>query len=538
MRRMQENRRNRRRALWAVLGAGAAIRALYLADVLSHPLLAEFVILDAKVYDTTADRIARGDWLGGDTAYPLGPLYFYFLAVERLLLGGGTTATYVVQQLMGLGSLFLTASIARRCFGERAGIAAAALLAVYAPIMMLETKLLSSTLAIFLCVVCVALLLRARDEGWSLGCFLPGLALGLACLARPNTILFAPVAVLWMSTGSTARKWPAALFLAAGIAAGILPATLRNYAVEGEFVLISTHGGFVFYQANRESSLGLYSRVAGFSGDPSTQARDQLKLAERALGYPPTYAQADRYWFRKGLDSLIHNPGDALVLEWRKLHLWLGSEEASGQYVLAMERDLTPTLWLAPLPFGVLLALALLGVRATGSPDSRQTIVYLFVLVNLGSVLIFHFASRYRAPAVPFVCAIAGAGCIELVDRVRHRRHGLVLWLAAAVALGAFSLYPWTNHTRIQGANEYTNLGNEFADRDRHAEAIASYREALKVLPREWKIHLNLANSYYQLGDLSSALHHYGRVVEINPHVDMRPQIEHRMARLRQKTVE
>ena len=76
--------------------------------------------------------------------------------------------------------------------------------------------------------------------------------------------------------------------------------------------------------------------------------------------------------------------------------------------VLATERELSPALWLMPVPFGVLLALGVAGLR--GRPREGTGLLGLFVLANLGSVLIFYFSSRYRLPAVPFVCVFAGAG--------------------------------------------------------------------------------------------------------------------------------
>ena len=62
---------------------------------------------------------------------------------------------------------------------------------------------------------------------------------------------------------------------------------------------------------------------------------------------------------------------------------------------------MTPSLWLMPIPFGIILGLAFLGVRATRWKVAEHALLYLFVVANLLTVLIFFFSSRYRLPAVP-----------------------------------------------------------------------------------------------------------------------------------------
>ena len=183
--------------LWlaGVLAAAAAVRVAHLFQTLSRPELRDVLLLDSRVYDQMAARITAGDLLAGSEAFSLGPLYAYFVALLRWLGPDGPGVIYAVQQLLGLASIALVALVARRCGGPFAGIAAAVLIAFYGAMGMFEVKLMGSTLATFLGVASLALLLFANDRRWTVGAALPGLLLGAACLARPNTLLFAPLAV-------------------------------------------------------------------------------------------------------------------------------------------------------------------------------------------------------------------------------------------------------------------------------------------------------------------------------------------------------
>ena len=64
-------------ALVAVVVAVVGVRALYLLSLLENPFFGD-PVLDSRVYDAWALRIASGDWLGRD-AFFMGPLYPYFL---------------------------------------------------------------------------------------------------------------------------------------------------------------------------------------------------------------------------------------------------------------------------------------------------------------------------------------------------------------------------------------------------------------------------------------------------------------------------
>ena len=515
--------------LAGVLAAAAVVRIALLYQTLSRPELRDVLLLDSRVYDQMAAQIASGNLLAGSEAFSLAPLYAYFVALIRWLGPVGPGVLYGVQQLLGLAGIALVALIARRCGGPRAGIAAALLIAFYGAMEMFEVKLMSSTLATFLSLASLALLLFARDRGWTVGAALPGLLLGAACLARPNTLLFAPLAIGWWvwaanirtpSDGSISRARASlvgALALCCGIVLAIVPATLRNYSVAGEFTLISSQAGITFFHGNNPEAYGLYALTGAISGNPLSQPADQRRVAEQAAGRPLSQSDVSRYWFGRGIEYLTADPARAAGLILRKLGFWLSSDEVPADYSLPAERELTPALWLAPVPFGLILALAFLGFRSPSWREPPRVLLYGFVLTDLATVLVFYFASRYRVPAVPILAVLAGCGVLELGVLIRRSRAELIPWLAPAVLIAALSLHSWTDDLSQSAAAQFFNYGNIYTREKEPDLAIASYLRALPGLGHMAQLHINLADAYASVGEHEGAVRHFERALEIRP---------------------
>ena len=515
--------------LVGVLSVVAGVRAVQLFQILDRPGLRDIPLLDSRVYDRIAREIAAGDLLAGSEAFSLGPLYVYFLALFRWLGADGQGVIYAVQQLLGLATIAGVALIAKRCFGPRAGIAAAVLIGFYGATGMLELKLMGSALATFLGVASLVLLLRAHQQRWILGAGLAGFLLGAASLARPNTLLFAPLAIGWWlwarperapldsDARSSRIRFVGGLVLGVGVLLAIAPATLRNHAVTGEWTLISSQAGITFYHGNNPMAYGLFSTAGTIKANPISQPADQRRIAERDAGRPLSQSEVSGYWFGVGLAHLTSDPGRAVGLIGRKLGFWLASAEVPVDYSLPAERALTPTLWLTSVPFGMILALAFLGLRSPGWRAPPRVLLYLFILANLASTLVFYFASRYRVPAVPILAVLAGGGMIEIVGRFRRPRFEFLAWLLPGVMIAGLSLYSWTEDLYQSKVFQFFNHGNIHSRQNEPALAIESYERALPGLDRMAKLHINKAVAHRLLGQHEDAIRHFERALEIRP---------------------
>ncbi|MDX2053793.1 MAG: glycosyltransferase family 39 protein [Polyangiaceae bacterium] len=500
----------------AVVLLFALTRGAYLWDLAtSSPTEQHFLPLDSQRYWEAATSIAKGSTLLGSQPFSFAPLYAYYLGAIQLV-GGNIWAVYLSQVGLSALTVWLVYKLGLATFGHHTATIAALLWCLYGAAGVLELTVVETTLGTFLTLLGVYLMLpsRGRNLRWPL---LGGLALGLACLARPNTLLLAPFAGLWLLTRGTWRarqigkRSGPVIILLAGIGVGIAPATFRNRAVSGEWVLISAQGGVTFAQGNNPNSEGAYAQLAGLSGDPITQADEATKVAQKALGRRATTQEVDAYWYQQGLSYLRANLGDAAILWAKKLRGWFGSDEISMEYVLSAERSIHPSLWLMPLPFGALLGFAMLGMRRRFL-FGKSALLGCIVLTNLVSVLIFFFSSRYRVPAVPVLCIMSAHGLRAAITRSASP----LRWALGGVAT-SLSLVSWSPAYRLQEASFFYLLGNQYFRDGEHHASLPFYERAASGRPGDWKIHHNLGEAYGATGHYRKAVETLERAQQLDP---------------------
>jgi len=298
--------------IWAVLvfAIALAVRVLYLSYWVQSPYFA-VPLLDEQYHHEWALRVAQG--LGYEAkAYFRAPGYPYFLALIYRLLGESPREEMlalmprVVQAVLGSLSALFTFFLTFTFFKRTVAIVAGVVAALYPVMVFFDGELLLPTLLVFLnCLFALALVkaLRSRKSLWWLAC---GIAGGLSAITRPN-ILMPMMAIglylLWNYRRDWRRMIASALLYAAGTLLAILPVTIRNRVVAGDWVLIASQGGIVLYAGNgpeadgftpRQSSL--YSRFETYQDTFEQYARVD---AEKALGRPLKPSEISRYWSQR-----------------------------------------------------------------------------------------------------------------------------------------------------------------------------------------------------------------------------------------------
>lgn len=125
-------------------------------------------------------------------------------------------------------------------------------------------------------------------------------------------------------------------------------------------------------------------------------------------------------------------------------------------------------------------------------------------LVTLVTLAV-HGASRLR-PRVAFACGVAAALALGATTFARNRDYH------TAVGLWADTVAKRPDNTRA-----HTNLGTALAQAGRVDEAMASFREALRVYPNHASAHYNLGVALAGLGRSAEALEHLGAAVRLEP---------------------
>lgn len=379
---------NPRPLLWLFLAAAVARLAWVAAGVAVPPQ-------DTPDYDEIARNLLAGDgfvarqnWFGHELRSWRAPLFPLFLAAVYRVAGTSHAAVQIAQCLLGAATVVLVYLLAHRlrpALAPVAGVAAA----VYAPLVASAAEVMTEALFTALLVAAVWAALEARARGgwrWSAAA---GVLTGLAGLTRPVGLLAAPALVAvaaWeerAAGGPWRRRWlPFAIALCAGVAAALSPWTLRNAAVHGAFIPVSTHGGFIIARSNADAPD--WRRPGGWGIDRQTFER------------VPGEVERDRQWLREGLAWIAGHPGIWLRLAGERfLRLW---------YVFRPEYN-------ASLAF--LLPLFAAGfVRCGAEPGFRYLSAVILLSVAVFCLLLYG-STRFRLPLEPFFLVYGAAAAVD-----------------------------------------------------------------------------------------------------------------------------
>ncbi len=332
------------------------------------------------------------------------PLYPLVLAVVAKFGGSGALVQRLAGTVFGAGTILAVGLLGRRAAGERVGLLAAALAAVYPILITADGALMSETLYGVLVAACLLAGWRLYERPTMRGALLLGLLAGLAALTRGEGALLLVLLLIPL------RRIPGGMRLTAGAVVALLvvlaPWTIRNAIVFHRFVAVSNDTGAVFGGANCDptyygSNLGGWSYLCNHPppGDEGkTSAAEQsagLRYAAHHLRRLPIVlaARLERVWgFRHPFQP---NSGRAA---------WA---QGAGQLMYY--------LLLAPAIWGFLLLRRRRGITW---PLSSA-----FVLVSVISAIGYGFL-RFREPADIALVVLAAVGLDELARRRRRGQAG------------------------------------------------------------------------------------------------------------------
>jgi 4-amino-4-deoxy-L-arabinose transferase-like glycosyltransferase len=393
---------------------------------------------DAFEYDYYARSIAAGEGYpqtgyllqGGPTAIR-GPGYPYLLGGTYALSGDSLAVGRLLGAALGALSVLLLYLIAKRVWGRRVGLLAAALAAVFPPLVLLSRDLVSETLFIPLELGAVLCVLNFRRSGGALRwAAAAGALCGLAALTRNTGLaLILPIALgawtlrpRWRPTSLAA---PVVLLVCGAIV--IAPWIVRDAAEFGRFVPVTTSGGI--------AAAGTYNEASYTDSASHGAWRDPQIVPEfTPLFFSPGRDEAavDAILRRDAQDFAWEHPGYvAETSAWNLLRLF---EVTGGSVVDAHGRAVDDRGIGSADPAGeriglaIVAVLALLGAIAMArsrrrAPDRPPRIprgpLFLWLIPILMILVAMPIAGlpRYRLPADPFLLILAAVGLAWLWDR-------------------------------------------------------------------------------------------------------------------------
>jgi tetratricopeptide (TPR) repeat protein len=501
-----------------------SLRLVYLAQIRDSPLF-DFPVVDGRTYADLARAMAvDGAWRGPPGPFWQPPLYPYFLGLLWTLSGGvDWLLPRLAQAVLGALSCVLVWRIGTREFSPGIGVAASLGACLWAPFILFDGELLPATLAVFLDLVALEVLLctgRRATPGsrnaWSL---LAGVMLGLASLCVGNMLAVMPVAIIWLYRDRRwqVARWQAPVLLICGVVLAITPVTARNLVVADEFVLVSTNAGVNAFIGNN----------AGYDETLRIQpGKDWLELVlrPRLEGGAETASAQSRWFLGEAAAFARTQPWAWLRLVARKGYHFVHGTEVGRNMDLYPEPGTTPLLgalmWRhgVVMPLGLMMPFAVVGLllgwrrRYFQAHGPRLLLWYLFVYA--GTVVAFFPSARYRLPVIPILLLLAAVGGRELW---RLRGSGapqlaLPVGVFCVVALGVNVGGPDPSPVGI--AQTEHRLGFVFQQKGMLANAARHYRTALEQDPTIGEARYNLGAIYAEQGRYDRAVLEFRRFVE------------------------
>jgi tetratricopeptide (TPR) repeat protein len=550
----------------------AVVRLVHVFQIRRAPFFT-MLMGDARGYDTWAQRIAGGEWIGGEVFYQA-PLYPYFLGAVYTFAGRDLLAVRLVQALLGASACALLGLAAMRLFPKPAGLIAGLALALYAPAVFFDGLIQKSVLDVFL--VCLAIWLVSlivQPSASSTSVATPrfgvsrlwlalGLTMGALALTRENAFVLVVVIVIWSLTrtgsegrspGLRLRAHDTATFLV-GLAIVLAPVAIRNYAVGGGFYLTTSQFGSNFYIGNNPKADGTYMSLRFGRGAPEYERQDATELAEHALGRRLTPAEVSSYWTNRAIGFITSQPAAWLGLLGRKFQLLWNADEMLDTESQEAHAEWSTVLrlgaWIGH--FGVLAPLALLGAWLAWPDRRRLWVLYAMTLAYAASVLVFYVFARYRFPLVPFLILFAAAAVAKMWEiftqapaamptlrqaqgrseprrgtsrEARYQRStrwgwgwgpsasGIMLVFVAAIV---FTNWPVLSKPLMLAITE-NNLAVAFQEDGQIDLALAHYQRSLKHRPDYAPAHNNMGAALRAAGRTDEAVASYRRALESQP---------------------
>jgi tetratricopeptide (TPR) repeat protein len=534
--------------LSGILLLGLILRVLYLTDIADNPDF-EYPLIDPSYHDYWARGLVTGDWIvptGREDPqvfrYPFyrPPGYPYFLSIlYRIKMD--YLWPRIVNMIIGLGSVLLSFFLGRRWWRRSAGLIFAGLMAIYWIFIYFEGELVGVAVSVFLGLWLILILSGLIDRATFSRCFSGGLILGLYVLFRPNVLIFLPAAGLWLlwilrRRRQTARWMKTFPGLVLGTVIMLIPSTVRNLAVSGEFVPLTTNLGVSLAVANNEFTDGTIHIIPGIKdmGTPFDWPRLVRRL-ERISGRELTHSEASAYLVDQAFDYIRGNPLDFLSLLGKKALLFWGPREIRNLREVHFARLYSPVLNGIPLNFPMVEAIALIGFlllfvenrkvqfrpgREAGVEAKRwegTVLVIVFMGSYFLSMLPFAAAARYRVPIIPFLLCL-GAYSLNTVWNAWRRREWkrAIIWTVAGAGLFASFSINLTGYEPLLERWHY-DLALSYTDRKDWDNAILEYREVIRLQPTAIRAYNNLGNIYTKREDYSRAVPCYREMIRLRP---------------------
>ena len=373
-------------------------------------------------YPFFAEKLAKGGDIG-TRLVDLSPFYLYFLTFLKKFFNANWDYVKFIQSFAGSFISVLLYEAGSRVFPRPAAFIAALLYAAYGNLIILESTLEPTVFVLLFNLLSVYFLLiyeknvhQPQLQFFSI--IYAGFFAGVSIITKPSFLLIFPLTIFWMlficSAALTVKKSLVnmALFLIAALLV-IVPISIRNYVKLNDFVLVTADAGKVFYRGNGLGATALEGVALpdeGFAEEGQTEPDYAHTLfretASKIVGKPLLPSESSKFWMHKTIKEILSDPAVYIKRELKKLVYFFTDYEM--HYIASAYKEYKVSLGYPFLRYGIISSLGILGMFLSLNAFKKRFLVYGMVVIYLLSGLLFLVQSRYRIPAVPYLCLFAG----------------------------------------------------------------------------------------------------------------------------------
>lgn len=381
------------RLIWAVL-----IPVVPISDSVAYDAFARTLVFHG-VYGWNPDQ-PSAYWPVGTAAVYAG-LYSIF--------GVAFVPIVALNVILGTAIVGATMWLARILFNARIAIVAGGLMAVW-PSQIAFVTVLASELPFTLLVLLGAVAWYRPDLSSLVRGMMSGFAFGAAAYFRPVALLL-PF-VMCLSFIPNWRKLlaqvPTLTVSIIALAIVVTPWSIRNTALFGNFVLISTNGGANLWMGNNPGTRGYYMPLPSFTEAMTEYERDKA-LGEIAR----TYILENPVGFveRTLQKAVLFHLSETIAVGWNEE----GIRDRFGEAALFPLKVLTQGFWI------MALLLALIGIaiiaRQWGIVSTVMNPIVLIWLYFTAVHAVIVIQDRYHFPCHPFIAILAAIAIVTIATR-------------------------------------------------------------------------------------------------------------------------
>jgi 4-amino-4-deoxy-L-arabinose transferase-like glycosyltransferase len=372
--------------------------ALYLGNQISGISGAQ----DEISYSLLGHRLAEGfgltfpqDWYpwikaNSPQSYFSAAMSMYLAGIYSIF-GYAEVAARLITAMLSMGILWIMYLLSKRLFGESAALITAAMGAVYAYLIFYGVTLVTETPFMLALLAAIYLAYEIADQPTPWKWCMLGVSLALTLLFRMAVVFYVPVLIGWILVRR--REWSYwALAPLAIMALFVAPFTLRNYRLWGEFALLETQFGHVFWNGNHPGHHGNFQPFKVFPiPDDVLALQNDVRITKKLLAM--------------GIHNVLSNPKDFGMLTLTRLReffmFWPTSDSSRSANLLRV------------LSFGIMWPFAVAGIYLSRHQWRDLAPIYLFAIFHTGVYAVTWTMIRYRIPLdavlIPFAAVAVNA---------------------------------------------------------------------------------------------------------------------------------